>query len=746
MSQKPKPVPQDDPNNIISRGVTEEMSEAFLAYSMSVITSRALPDAKDGLKPVQRRILYSMYKSNLRPENPYVKSARVVGNTMSNYHPHGDSAIYEALVRMARDFAMRVTLVDGHGNFGTHRDSAAAQRYTECRMTAAAVSMVSNVEEDCVDMRDNYDGKTKEPKVLPAAIPNLLINGTSGIAVGMATSMPSHNPEEVVRACQAFLKNNNITIEQLREHILGPDLPTGGKILEKGLDEIYKTGKGTFTMRATVAVEQQGRSKTLVVTELPYQVGPETLCERINELKNQGKLPQVASVTDLSDRTGMRVHIQLKSTADATAVLEELYTKTPLEENFTVHNLALVDGKPKTLDLKGLVGAFCYHRKDVVLKRSIHRRAKAEAAAHILRGYLIILADINAVVNLIKRSKTTQEANQKLCAKYNLDTIQATAVLDMPLRRLTSLEITKIKADLKELEATIKALTAIIDNDKKLSQQVIDELEQTLTIMDTARRTTLLTQTAIKRTQKSVAVSSGPWQVFLNKNKLGKVSTTTKIDQGAIEVNAGETCWVITQDGILHPFNPEEILDSTAKNPKTDIKEFFETSSNAIGLIKSTTLTMVSTAGGVKRVKAEDLPKKPTPGVSLKENEKLLWAGEGEDEDTLTILLSTGKGINISMKNIPTKGLSAQTMIGVKTDTVPLTAGTGKIIHTITDGGRHKLTATSDIPVQGRGAGGVVIHKFLKNDTTLTEGYILEKSTHNIPVSTRGGSGQLYEE
>lgn len=367
--------------------VTDELHNSFLAYAMSVIVSRALPDVRDGLKPVHRRILYSMVKSGLRPGHSYVKSARVVGDAMGKYHPHGDTAIYDAMVRMAQDFSLRVPLVDGHGNFGTHHDSPAAMRYTESRMTPAAEAMSDEWDEDTVEMVYNYDGKLKEPTVTPAAFPNLLVNGSTGIAVGMATNMAPHNLTEVVSACQHFLQNPNVTSEELLTHVKGPDLPTGGEIIiTDAMKDAYTTGRGTFTMRATAQFEDvSARKRGIIITELPYLVGPEKVIGRIKELKDAKKLDGVTGVIDLSDRKhGLRLVIELKSGVNEKAVLATLYRLTPLQENFTIHNLALVDSSPTTCTLRHLIGYYVNHRLEVTKRRSAFRKAKAEARAHLL--------------------------------------------------------------------------------------------------------------------------------------------------------------------------------------------------------------------------------------------------------------------------------------------------------------------------------------------------------------------------
>src|SRR6476620_2251324 len=425
-STKQPPLPDDFEEHILDIDVGEEMRTSFLEYAYSVIYSRALPDAKDGLKPVQRRILYTMADMNLRPDRGHVKSARVVGEVMGRLHPHGDGAIYDALVRMAQPWSMRVPFVDGHGNFGSADDPPAAMRYTECRLAPSALAMTTSIDEDTVDFKPNYDSRETEPVVLPSAIPNLIVNGATGIAVGMATNIAPHNLIEVVQALRHLVTHPTASLDDLMRFIPGPDLPTGGKIVGlDGVRDAYESGRGSFKMRATARVEPIGRRKGIVVNELPYGVGTEKVSERIKSLVQAKKLQGIADIKDLTDREhGLRLVIEVKNGFVPEALLEQLYRQTPMEDSFGINAVALVDGQPRTLGLKDLLQVFLAHRFDVVRRRSVFRRGKAADRLHLVDGLLIAILDIDEVIQVIRSSDNAQAAKGRLIDIFELSDVQ----------------------------------------------------------------------------------------------------------------------------------------------------------------------------------------------------------------------------------------------------------------------------------------------------------------------------------
>ena len=486
-------------DNVEQVDLQVEMQRSYLDYAMSVIVGRALPDVRDGLKPVHRRVIYAMFDGGYRPDKQFSKCSRVVGDVMGQYHPHGDTAIYDTMVRLTQDWNLRYPLISGQGNFGSPgNDPAAAPRYTECRMAPLALEMVRDIDEETVDFQDNYDGRTQEPTVLPSRIPNLLINGSIGIAVGMATNIPPHNLREVAAGAQWYLQNHEATqeelLEALIERIKGPDFPTGAQILgRKGIEEAYRTGRGSITMRAIVNVEElQGRT-CLVVTELPYQVNPDNLAEKIAGLIKEGRLSGIADIRDeTSGRTGQRLVIVLKRDAVARVVLNNLYKLTPLQENFSANMLALVDGVPRTLSLDRFISHWVNHQVEVIVRRTQFRLRKAEERAHILRGYLAALDALDAVIALIRKSATVDEARDGLMGLLKIDELQARAILNMQLRQLAALERQKIIDEAAELEAPIVDFKAIIASPVRQRTIISEELEEVVAKHGDDRRSEII--------------------------------------------------------------------------------------------------------------------------------------------------------------------------------------------------------------------------------------------------------------
>jgi len=475
--------------------ISQEMRSSFLDYAMSVIVSRALPDVRDGLKPVHRRILYAMHDLGMTPDKPHKKSARIVGDVIGKYHPHGDSAVYETMVRMAQDFNYRYMLVDGHGNFGSvDGDAAAAMRYTEARMSKISMELLRDINKDTIDYQDNYDGSEKEPVVLPSRFPHLLVNGASGIAVGMATNIPPHQIGEVIDGVLALSKNPDITIGELMEIIPGPDFPTAGQIMGKsGIRKAYETGRGSITLRAKVEIEERENGKqAIIVTEIPYQVNKAKLIEKIAELVREKKIDGISDLRDESDRKGMRIVIEVRRDANVNVLLNNLYKQTALQTSFGINMLALVDGEPKVLNLKQILEHYLDHQKVVIRRRTAFELRKAEARAHILEGLRIALDHIDEVINLIRSSKTTDIAREGLMEKFSLTEKQAQAILDMRLQRLTGLEREKIEEEYNELIKLIEELKGILASEEKVLDIIREELEEIKERFNDERRTEII--------------------------------------------------------------------------------------------------------------------------------------------------------------------------------------------------------------------------------------------------------------
>ena len=577
------PPPEDFEEHIVDVDVSEEMQSSFLEYAYSVIYSRALPDARDGLKPVHRRILYQMSEMGLRPDRAHVKCARVVGDVMGKLHPHGDGAIYDTLVRMAQPFAMRVPLVDGHGNFGSLDSGPAAYRYTECRMAPAALLMTDGLDEDVVDMRPNYDDQSTEPDVLPAAFPNLLVNGAAGIAVGMATNMPPHNLVEVVAAARHLVKHPDATLDDLMRFVPGPDLPTGGKIIGlDGIREAYETGRGIFRTRATARVENvTPRRKAIVVSELPYGVGPEKVVARIKELVGAKKLGGIADLKDLTDLdSGLRLVIEIKAGFVPEAVLEQLYRLTPMEDSFGINNVALVEGQPSTLGLRELLEVYVDHRLEVVQRRTEFRRAKREERLHLVDGLLVAILDIDEVIAVIRSSDDTAQARERLMQVFDLSDVQTTYILDMPLRRLTKFSRIELEQERETLLREIAELTEILESEELLRRTVSDELAAVAKQFGTPRRTVLLESAGQPAAAAvSLEVSDDPcWVLLSSTGLLARTMTDDPIPAegararhdvvvSAVRGTARGTVGVVTSAGRMLRL---DVLDLPALPPDRD--------------------------------------------------------------------------------------------------------------------------------------------------------------------------------
>lgn len=633
--------PRTVKEHIVETPLNEEMSKSFLEYAYSVIYARALPDARDGLKPVQRRIVYQMGEMNLTPDRPYMKSARVVGEVMGKLHPHGDSAIYEAMVRLAQPFAMRLPLVDGHGNFGSLDDGPAASRYTEARLGPAALGMNADIDEDTVDFTPNYDNKLKEPTVLPAAIPNLLVNGGSGIAVGMATNLATHNLGEVVNAAKFLMAHSDATLEQLMRYVPGPDWPTGGTIIGRdGIREAYATGRGTLTTRAATHIEHvTARKQAIVVTELPYMVGPEKVIERISDGVKNRKLEGISGAFDLTDRhNGTRIVIEIKTGFDPHAVLVQLFKHTPLQDNFAMNNVALVEGRPHTMGLKEMLQVWVDHRRVVIRCRSEYRKKKALERLHLVEGLLLAMLDIDEVIQVIRTSDDADAAKSRLMVVFDLDEVQAQYILDLRLRRLTKMNRIELEAERDDLKKRIEELTRILASAEALDQVVTDEMDEAVAKWGSPRRTVLLdadpdgtltpvvaqgagasgvSKSALEAVKAATTISSAEADVAAAAaaaKKTGEQSTLT----GALKIE-DEPCVVMmsatgliarTTPSAMDVFNARSTSDERLRDDQ--ITTIFETSTRA-------TYGLVTSAGRLVLAHVVDLPALPAAAtLSLK--------------------------------------------------------------------------------------------------------------------------------
>ncbi|AXL91392.1 DNA topoisomerase IV [Streptomyces sp. CB09001] len=765
-----KTPPPDDSyeEKILDIDVVDEMQGSFLEYAYSVIYSRALPDARDGLKPVHRRIVYQMNEMGLRPERSYVKCARVVGEVMGKLHPHGDASIYDALVRMAQSFSMRVPLVDGHGNFGSlgNDDPPAAMRYTECRMAEAAGLMTESIDEDTVDFAPNYDGQEQEPVALPAAFPNLLVNGASGIAVGMATNMPPHNLREVISAARHLIRYPNADLDALMKHVPGPDLPTGGRIVGlPGIRDAYETGRGTFKIRATVSVETvTARRKGLVVTELPFAVGPEKVISKIKDLVGAKKIQGIADVKDLTDRAhGLRLVIEIKNGFVPEAVLEQLYKLTAMEESFGINNVALVDGQPLTLGLKELLEVYLDHRFTVVRRRSEFRRSKKRDRLHLVEGLLTALVDIDEVIRLIRSSENSAQAKQRLMERFSLSDVQTQYILDTPLRRLTKYDRIELESEKDRLNAEIEELTRILDSDAELRKLVSAELAAVAKKFGTDRRTTLLESGGAPVAAVPLQVADDPCRVLLSSTGLlartandeplvteaGAKRLKHDLIVSAVPATARGEVGVVTSGGRLLRVNVVDLPQLPEAMPTPNLAggaplaEFvsLEDDEDVVCLTtldeSSPGLALGTEQGVVKRV-VPDYPsnKDELEVIALKDGDRIVGGAELRtgDED-LVFITDDAQLLRYQASQVRPQGRPAGGVAGVKladgAKVISFTAvdpAADAVVFTVA-GSRGtlddsvqttaKLTPFDQYPRKGRATGGVRCQRFLKGEDCL---------------------------
>ena len=766
-----------------------EMRGAYMDYAMSVIVSRALPDARDGLKPVQRRILYAMYDLNLRPDTPHKKSARIVGEVLGKYHPHGDAAVYEAMARMAQDFSLRCPTVDGQGNFGSvDGDSPAAMRYTEARLAPVAIELLADLDKDTVDFSPNFDGSLQEPTVLPSAIPNLLVNGASGIAVGMSTSVPPHNLGEVCDALIYMLdrwgKLDSVTVEDLMRFIQGPDFPTGGVIYrraeEEGEDIIaqaYGNGRGKLKVRARAHVEEMTRSRhRIVVTELPYQVNKSNLVERIAKLVRDGRIEGITDLRDESDRRGMRLVIELTRTVEPQQVLADLFRLTPMEGTFSLIMLALVDGEPRLLTLKKALSTYLEHRQVIVTRRSQYDLARAKARAHILEGLLTALDNLDEVIALIRRSRTTDSAHTNLCREFKLSQVQAQAILDMPLKRLAALERKKIEDEYKEKKRLIGHLEGLLKSPKKIRTTVRDELAEVKTRYADPRRTQVLDAGKAQLTAGDLIPDELVWVTV---SRGGSVARTP--DEGSaprvpsrpkdlpvalLGASTRETLYLFAANGKAAAFPIHQLPEGLAWEGTgahfADLTPLTRRDTVVAALALPPALAegdglslaqgylfLATRQGIVKRVALADLP-----GVSselftvigVEQGDALGWAAVTMGQDQVVLVTAGGRAIRFEEQEVRSMGLPAGGVRGVRL------SGAGDLVVAfdvarprsdllvVASDGKAKRTSLSEYPTQGRHGQGVLTARIVANGANLAGGCVLQSRDPVVLVTEKGAA------
>lgn len=764
--------------------INDEMQQSYLDYAMSTIVSRALPDARDGLKPVQRRILYAMYDMGLRADSPHKKSARIVGEVLGKYHPHGDMAVYEAMARMAQDFSQRYMLVDGQGNFGSvDGDPPAAMRYTEARLTSSALDILHQLDMETVKFVDNFDGTLVEPEVLPSALPNLLINGASGIAVGMATNIPPHNLGEIVDAICMMLENweklEDITVEDLMHFVKGPDFPTAGLIIQDDtsdpLAQIYGSGNGRVIMRAKVRAEEMNRGRNrLIITELPYMVNKASLIERIADLTRDGALEGIADLRDESDRQGMRIVIELSKTADTEKILSILFKKTPMQSTFGVNLLALVDGSPHRLTLKQALRVYAEHRLEVIRKRSEFELKKNQERIHILEALRIALQNLDEVIEIIRHSQRVETARENLKQRFKLDDVQANAILDMPLRRLASLERKKIEIEYKEVSDRIKELKVLLRSPKLMRQTAITELKTVRAKYADPRRTQIIylgkgEKASELFTQTDVMPQEDFWVAVTEDYRISRTSDDKPFRMGGlkapwnlIRTNSHQTIFLVTSEGKATAIHSLSIPTQESTEEGVPIHKIspLSASDTLVGLfavpidkaeLKEHYILSISRLGMVKRSAVEELPGAsavPFTLVKVNEGDELfsLLLTQGNEQ----VLISTGAGMSIRFdeSEVRAMGLVAAGVNGIKLKDDDFIIGAGIIndrdnITLISKNGQAKRMNGKEYPVQGRYGQGVISWKLTNDDQLVVQ--MIGKLTDKGIVHFRKAASRIFK-
>lgn len=764
-----------------SININDEMQQSYLDYAMSVIVARALPDARDGLKPVQRRILYAMYDMGLRPNSPHKKSARIVGEVLGKYHPHGDMAVYDAMARLAQDFSQRYMLVEGQGNFGSvDGDPPAAMRYTEAKLTEISMDIIQQLGMDTVDFVENFDGSLEEPDVLPSAVPNLLINGASGIAVAMATNIPPHNLGEVVDALVMMLENwskiDDISVGDLMKHIKGPDFPTGGLIITddrtETLAQSYGSGKGRVIMRARVRLEEMSRGRQrIIVTELPYMTNKASLIEKIAEFVRDGQLDGVSDLRDESDRHGMRIVIELSKSADPDPILKTLYKRTTMQATFGINMLALVKGEPHKLTLKQALKVFIDHRLEVVRRRSEYELKKSEERQHILKAYLVALGNLDEVIDTIRRSQRVETAKTNLMRKFNMDEIQAQAILDMPLRRLAGLERKKIEDEYKEVSQRIRELKGLLRSPKMMREVVIDELKAVKEKYADPRRTQIIQmnegETSLDLlTTTDVMPEEVVWVAISADNHIARTDTDKSFRQWGVNAptlvlrtTTHQTVYVVADNGeaVALSVHAIPVADEPEKGPalsaiaplNSDLQPRFIFSIPPGAAEEDGFITSVSRQGMVKKSLLSDLPGPSAQSFTLtkiNKGDSLLTVVFTTGKDDIILATRDGMGIRFSEDDVRPMGLVAAGVNGIKLRGSDEVSGAGVIskrgeILLVTNRGMAKRIDPSLFPTQGRYGYGVIAWKLPEDEIVI--GMMVGLLTHNGVLHFESAASRL---
>jgi DNA gyrase subunit A len=779
--------------------IEREMQEAYLDYAMSVIVSRALPDVRDGLKPVHRRILYAMHDMGLHASAAYKKSARIVGEVLGKYHPHGDAAVYEAMARMAQDFSMRAPLVDGQGNFGSiDGDPPAAMRYTEARLTALSQEILVDIEKETVDFIENFDGSLTEPDVLPAKLPNFLINGASGIAVAMATNVPPHNLAEI---CDALIfmidrtvrgKGDVVSVEDLLQFVQGPDFPTGGIVYRYAKDadaddesadlirSAYAVGRGRFTMQAKAHIEEMTRNRhRIVVTELPYQTNKTNLIERVAELVRDGKIEGITDLRDESDRQGMRIVIELTRTVEPRQVLQDLFKLTPMQQTFGMNMLALVDGEPRLLSLKRALQLFIEHRQEIITRRSRYELDRARQRAHVLEGLLVALANLDEVIATIRSSRTVDTARRNLRRNFKLTEVQAQAILDMPLRRLAALERQKIEAEYKEVLKRIKELESLLSSPKKILSVIKDDLLDLKSKYDSPRRTHIVAGEKRQLTARDLV----PDENVVVAVSLGGRVCRWPADQGMepargrqkdplismTMANTRDDLYLFTEAGKAIVMPTHQVPPGTVPGEGLSVAELAglsdqptitavlafsspEPSEGGASEAASGYLFLTSRQGRVKRVSLADLFAARTNEVTVMKvdaDDRLGWAVRTAGKEEVILIVSNGQAIRFSEEDVRPTGLPAGGVLGVKMGETDKVVGMGVYrprgdVIVVSEMGIGKRSALTEYPTQGRYGTGVITASLAANTDQLAAGVVASASDRLLMVSARGNSKAVF--